>query len=196
MDRIQNYFLNNDKKFYTGTCVVVRHGGDKCDATFICAIKPVEGNNIKEPRYVFQLKGPKYHYQLTLRMEDLRERLITVYTDVVDPYVRCPTTYHPKDSQIDGLPLAWSWYIFLMVITTVFKGQVILWIFYSIVFFRYRSKKVKSIVGIQWYNSASDNREYNERICGKGMYKSYDDWQAARKEELRKSIEEYMKRGF
>lgn len=196
MDRIQNYFINKDTKYYTGTCVVVKHGGDKCDASFICVIKPVEGSANKEPHYVFQLKGPKYHYQLTLTIEDLRERLITVYTDVKDPYVRCPTTYHPKDSQIDGLPLAWSWYIFLMVITTVFKGQIIAWIFYSIVFFRYRSKKVNSIVGIQWYNSASANREYNERVNGAAYYKPYFDWKAAQEEEGRKLIEKYMKRGF
>lgn len=195
MDRIQNYFINKDgTKYYTGTCVIVKHCGKKCDATFLCVIKPVKETDTKGPRYVFQLKGPEYYYQLTLTIEDLSERLVAIYTDVVDPYVRCPRTYHPKDSQIEGLPLAWAWYIFLMAISTIFKDNIGLWIFFSIVFFSYRSKKVKSIVGIEWYDDGSANREYNERICGKGIYKSYYDWQAARKEESRKRLEKWLKR--
>lgn len=191
MDRFQNYFINNDKKYYTGTCVVIKHGGDKCDASFLCVNKAG-----KEPTYVFKLKGPKYYYRLHLNIEDLRKRLITVYTDVKDPYVRCPTTCHLKDSQIDGLSLAWAWYIFLMVITTVFKGQIIAWIFYSIVFFRYRSRKINASVCVDWHDDGSANREYNEKINGTAYYKPYFDWKAAQEAELRKSVEQYMKRGF
>ena len=48
-----------------------------------------------------------------------------------------------KDSQIDGLFLGWMWYIFLMLISIVFKEALGLWIFISIVFFKWRSDKIK-----------------------------------------------------
>lgn len=44
---------------------------------------------------------------------------------------------------IDGLLIAWIWYIFIMAIGTIFKGNIAIWIFTSIIFFNYRSKKLR-----------------------------------------------------
>lgn len=44
---------------------------------------------------------------------------------------------------IDGLLIAWIWYIFIMVIGTIFKGNITIWIFTSIIFFNYRNKKLR-----------------------------------------------------
>jgi hypothetical protein len=44
---------------------------------------------------------------------------------------------------IDGLLIAWIWYIFIMVIGTIFKGNIAIWIFTSIIFFNYRNKKLR-----------------------------------------------------
>ena len=48
----------------------------------------------------------------------------------------------PNDVKINKLFLGWIWYIFLMIIASIFKGQVIGWIFISFFFFGWR-KKIK-----------------------------------------------------
>lgn len=48
----------------------------------------------------------------------------------------------PKDTEINGLFLGWAWYIFIMLIVSIFKGAVIGWIVVSFFFFKWR-KKIK-----------------------------------------------------
>nr|DAG32655.1 MAG TPA: hypothetical protein [Caudoviricetes sp.] len=48
----------------------------------------------------------------------------------------------PKDTEINKLFLSWIWYIFLMIIISIFKGNFIGWAFISFFFFSWR-KKVK-----------------------------------------------------
>lgn len=48
-----------------------------------------------------------------------------------------------KELDIDGLFLAWIWYIFIMVVGTIFRGNIMIWITASIIFFNYRNKKLK-----------------------------------------------------
>lgn len=44
---------------------------------------------------------------------------------------------------IDGLGLAWLWYVFLMAISFIFNGFYIYWIYWSVLFFMYRNHKFK-----------------------------------------------------
>lgn len=44
---------------------------------------------------------------------------------------------------IDGLLIAWVWYIFIMGLAIIFNGRIGIWILASIVFFNYRNKKLR-----------------------------------------------------
>lgn len=44
---------------------------------------------------------------------------------------------------IDGLGLAWMWYIFIMLVAVIFYDRVVIWVAASVVFFQYRDKKLK-----------------------------------------------------
>ena len=44
---------------------------------------------------------------------------------------------------IDGLFLAWMWYIFIMVVSIIFNDRIAIWILASTVFFSYRNRKLK-----------------------------------------------------
>lgn len=44
---------------------------------------------------------------------------------------------------IDGLGLAWVWYIFIMLVAVIFYDRIVIWVVASIVFFQYRDKKLK-----------------------------------------------------
>lgn len=48
----------------------------------------------------------------------------------------------PKDTEINELFLGWVWYIFIMLVVSIFKGAVIGWIVVSFFFFKWR-KKIK-----------------------------------------------------
>lgn len=48
-----------------------------------------------------------------------------------------------KELDIDGLLIAWIWYVLIMAVSTIFKGNVVIWIVVSIIFFNYRSKKLR-----------------------------------------------------
>ena len=47
------------------------------------------------------------------------------------------------EMNIDGLFIAWIWYVFIMAIGTIFKDNIAIWILTSIVFFNYRNRKLK-----------------------------------------------------
>jgi hypothetical protein len=44
---------------------------------------------------------------------------------------------------IDGLGLAWMWYVFIMLVAIIFYDRVVIWVAASVVFFQYRDKKLK-----------------------------------------------------
>ena len=48
-----------------------------------------------------------------------------------------------KELAIDGMLVAWIWYIFLMGISIILKGAIVYWVTISIIFFRYRDKKLR-----------------------------------------------------
>ena len=48
-----------------------------------------------------------------------------------------------KELDIDGLLIAWMWYILIMAVSIIFKGNIMIWIVVSIIFFNYRNKKLR-----------------------------------------------------
>ena len=44
---------------------------------------------------------------------------------------------------IDGMLIAWIWYIFIMAVLTIFNNRILGWISASIIFFSYRHNKLK-----------------------------------------------------
>lgn len=46
----------------------------------------------------------------------------------------------PKDLEINRLFLGWIWYIFLIIVVSIFKGAIVGWIFISFFFFSWRQK--------------------------------------------------------
>lgn len=48
-----------------------------------------------------------------------------------------------EELNIDGMLIAWIWYLFIMAISIIFKGAIIIWIIASYIFFDYRKTKLK-----------------------------------------------------
>ena len=128
---MQNYFLVDNVKYYTGTVFIILDLGKQKEASFICY-------NTEKHEYVYKIK------QCTWFMDESTfwKRFVCV-TNKLNKNVHMPIVRQYKDSQIDGLPIGWLWYIFLMAISTIFKGNIILWILISYVFFTWRAEKIK-----------------------------------------------------
>ena len=105
--------------------------GQQTEATFVCYDK-------NRKRYVYKIKD------YTCHVDDKRfqNNFIRV-TDRADPGVVAPSIKTKSDMQIDGLFLGWMWYIFLMAISAIFNDAIALWILISVVFFNWRSNKIK-----------------------------------------------------
>jgi hypothetical protein len=127
----QNYFIDNGKKYYTGTIIVVENNGSPKEASFVCYY-------IEKQWYVYKINDCRYF----VSAKEFKDRLIKI-TNKVDFSVNTPSEKTKNDSQIDGLPLGWMWYIFLMLISTIFNDAIGLWILISVIFFSWRSKKIK-----------------------------------------------------
>lgn len=128
----QNYFEYNGKKYYTGTVFITRDNmWIETEASFICY-------DTDHEEYIFNIRGCRYRD----RGEVFWKRFIAV-TDKVNNNVRMPVTKTMKDMQIEGLFIGWVWYVFLMLVSTIFNDAIGLWIFISVVFFSWRAKKIK-----------------------------------------------------
>ena len=79
---------------------------------------------------------------LLYQKKALNKNLVSI-TDKIDTSVHSPVEKKMKDTQIDGLFLGWMWYIFLMIISVIFKDAIGLWILWSVVFFTWRKNKIK-----------------------------------------------------
>ena len=64
--------------------------------------------------------------------------------DAPPPVIKAPKKLTlEKELNIDGLLIAWIWYIVIMAVGTIFNGNIIIWIWASYVFFRYRNRKLR-----------------------------------------------------
>lgn len=126
-----NYFVWNGVKYYTGTVIVVNDMGRQVEATFVCYDKTYN-------YYVYRVKECRH----MVRPAQFKQALVKI-TNKIDKNVHIPAVKTLKDTEIDGLFLGWMWYIFLMAVATIFKGNIAWWILISCVFFNWRAKKIK-----------------------------------------------------
>lgn len=133
---LRNYFEYKGKKYYTGTIFIMNDHGRQIEAAFICY-------NMDTEKYIYKVKNNTIDgCRCTVYEKYFYNHFVSV-TDKVDNAVHMPIVKQFKDTQIDGLFLGWVWYIFLMIISTIFKDAIGLWILWSVVFFSWRKKKIK-----------------------------------------------------
>lgn len=126
-----NYFKVNGIKYDTGTVFITNYMGKHVEASFMYY-------DTEQKRYVYKIKDCTYYDTHTL----FWRKFVSV-TNKMDNTIHLPVIKRKKEFEIDGLFIGWVWYIFLMGISIIFKDAIGLWIIISIVFFNWRSKKIK-----------------------------------------------------
>lgn len=132
----QSYFEYNGNKYYTGTIFRMKYNNQLIDGTFVCYMPELD-------RYVYKFLDKTGRMQQACSPSSMFWSKVDSITDRRNSQVYFPRERQMKDRYVDGLPLGWMWYIFLMAISTIFKDAIGLWILISVVFFNWRKKKIK-----------------------------------------------------
>ena len=137
----QEYFIYNGKKYNSGTIIIVDH-------FCICACKLYRAKaeflyyDTEEDKYAYKIYGEV----IIDKGDNFKKNFHGVYDkNAVKPMINTtPKIPTFKDElNIDGLFLAWLWYVFIMVVAIIFYDRILIWILESIIFFNYRNKKLK-----------------------------------------------------
>lgn len=94
----------------------------------------------KKDEYRFTVDGKLYCFNKLLFWRTIRN------TPIMEKDYRNvpPKKATFKDElNIDGLLIAWIWYIFIMAVAFIFVGRFGIWTLASIVFFNYRKRKLR-----------------------------------------------------
>ncbi len=139
----QNYFVYNDVRYDTGTIVILSrfnvYSRKVCDtkAKFLWYDAELK-------RYSVEIYGKEYIY----KEDDFNKNFIGIYetnktTSIMQREIKQKTHTFSDELNIDGLLIAWIWYVFIMAVAVIFYARIWIWILASIVFFNYRCKKLK-----------------------------------------------------
>lgn len=142
---IQYYFDYNGKRYGHGTIVRVKWGNS--EKTMIFAHCDLEKGYYE---FKFEARNTRDGYiGFSYTPERLQKDLLEVTNRIDTKYVewhpiRAPRKTTFKDElEIEGMLIAWAWYIVLMVVTFIFNGFIFYWAFFSICFWIYRMDKLK-----------------------------------------------------
>ena len=146
MQERENFFQYNGGIYYTGTIVRMycsdRFGHDIVkDAIFIWHITSTD-------KYVVQIGQctyiyPRQHFYSMLVEVTGNMDLQSIQPAIMQWKQRNRPATITDELNIDGLFIAWVWYIFIMLIATIFYDRVGIWFFATVIFFNYRNKKLK-----------------------------------------------------
>lgn len=135
----EKYFIYKGKRYNSGTTIVIWWTCSYIKSVMRTSATFVE-HDLSNDQYVVDIYGKKYFYS--------KDHFFSVLCTVVDK----EETNAPKAAKshtftdelnIDGLLIAWIWYVFIMAIGVIFYDRIGIWILASVVFFNYRNKKLK-----------------------------------------------------
>lgn len=139
----QNYFDYNGIRYQSGTFILLSrfdymaHKVVDTKAKFLWY-------DTDTKKYGVEIYGVEYDYEV--------ESFKSNFKGLYDPNYWKPKKIQPKvqeshtfsdEMNIDGLAIAWVWYIFIMCVGVLFYDRIGIWILASIIFFNYRKKKLK-----------------------------------------------------
>lgn len=145
----QYYFIYNGRKIETGTILKIKPWHSSMGEDFVDKVT-FEWYVPEMDLYVFKYTSTYGTKGFGMQGDKFREYLIGP-TNQMDEYVvrshqmrmeNNQLTFM-KELQIDGMLIAWMWYIALMAITLIFNGFYFYWAAINLCFFIYRNAKLK-----------------------------------------------------
>lgn len=132
----RDYFIYNEKQYCTGTKIKIR----VCNNYGMCPITArfIEYDTNTKTYYFEDMNGVPYKYS----EHGWNSFFLCVYGEHKKANTDKEYTFD-NELNIDGMINAWLWYIVLIAISTILKGNVFYWVIISYVFFKYRNEKLR-----------------------------------------------------
>ena len=133
----QNYFIYNGATYRTGDIVKVLWYN-------------LYGRNPQVKEAIFVSCDPEkneYNFKIDDQMYCYTQKLFyrIIYQNTEKPNMQNKACLQRRtfvdELNINGMLIAWIWYIFIMVIGFIFNDRILLWMVASFVFFKYRNNK-------------------------------------------------------
>ena len=143
-----NYFVYNDQKYYSGTIINVFRN-NKCTGESTKSEAVFLGYYTVQDKYVLMCKNRLHFVPKNL----FYTMIIDVTNEMNEKYVSWADEYNKKHApkkktfndelNVDGMLVAWVWYIIVMLFAVFLNDRIFAWILASIVFFNYRKNKLE-----------------------------------------------------
>lgn len=138
---VQEYFIHNGRKYNAGTVIVIQqfniYSCSLCDTKAIFQYYDTDKN-----MYAFKIDNKTEFCS----EQDFKKLFRGIYEEICNPKFCCsqPKEWSFKrELEIEGVLLAWIWYVFIMAVALIFNDRIGIWILTSVVFFSYRNRKLK-----------------------------------------------------
>lgn len=141
----RNYFVYNDKTYYSGTIVLIK----KVDCAGIT--RPTEATfmyyDTDKDRIVYQLGActniypSKMFFDILIDVTEKKDEVMIKRAEQAVEAAMKPMTFK-EEINVNGMLNAWIWYIVIMLVATIFNERIGLWALATIVFFSYRNNKL------------------------------------------------------
>lgn len=131
----QNYFMYNGKKYETGTVLKIKSYRNTNE------VHKVIFNYANSGYYTYKDATPYGRNGATIPEKVFFELLVEV-TEEKDMRV-VPIKKKRNELEIDNMLIAWIWYIIITLFCSICTGGIVGVVICSIVFFKWRSKKIK-----------------------------------------------------
>ena len=145
----QYYFIYNGKRIETGTILKIKPWRNSMGECFVEEI-------------VFEWYVPEIDLYVFRYTSNYGTKGSGMYGYIFKEYLICPTSKMDvyvvrdhnmlmennnltfvKELQVDGMAIAWLWYVVLMAVTLIFNGFIVYWVLINLCFFIYRYGKLK-----------------------------------------------------
>lgn len=138
----QNYFIHNGKQYNAGESIVIGfynlRAGCTCktDAKFLYY-------DTATMEYHVEIDKQEYVYDAGRFYKNLYSETNPRAPTSIATNINHKEYTFANELGIDGLFIAWIWYVFIMVVGAIFYDRIGIWILASVIFFDYRNKKLK-----------------------------------------------------
>lgn len=138
----QTYFVYNGKRYNSGTFIVLSQFNHmamkvcKNKVKFVWYDSETNEYGIEECGNIYTYSGEYFSNSFIGIYEEIKQ-----VSQVQNQAQKLHT--FSDELAIDGLFIAWVWYVFIMLVGVIFYDIIGIWIFASVVFFNYRDKKLK-----------------------------------------------------
>lgn len=141
----EDYFVYSEKKYHSGTIMKIYSGpGLAKNVVFLFCVPDKNWIVYRELTNGNKTTCDKANFEKNYLIE-VTDKIVSLnsYDLRMFDAERIEDLTFKEEVNVDGMLNAWLWYIVIMLVSVVLVDRILAWIFATVVFFNYRSNKLK-----------------------------------------------------